>query len=421
MASTMLDKAPKRFDGIGPLDARARRLARLKARRKLWLKVHLWLGLGLGLFLALIGLTGAVLVFAHELDVWLNPGLYEAVMPPGAVPQPLAAILTAAERAAPPGWESGGVEMPDAAGMNYVVGFSYPQPTPPPEEAVSLNIAVNPYTAEVVGRRVFYHAWNPFRHCFIGFFFKLHYSLLLWDAGVVLVGAMAVLFVVSALTGLILWWPLDGKWRRVLTLKRRAGPVRFNHDLHQTAGFYSLIVLLALLVSGLYFNLPGQFAWLVERFSPLTPEPTVSAPAPYAPQVDLDTALAQARVGYPGGVPQFYMFSAHTKGLFRACYRDVPDLGPYVLDSRCLVIDRHRGQLLQVQDPAHGSGGDVFMQWQWPVHSGQVFGWTGRILVCLTGLACPLLFATGLVRWQQKRRAAHGKTQRTRPSFHTSL
>ena len=166
-------------------------------------------------------------------------------------------------------------------GLNYVFSFYYPKPTSAPEEAASLNIAVNPYTAEVTGRRVFYHAWNPLRHCLVGFLFKLHYALLLMDFGVVVVGALGTLSIISALTGLILWWPLDGKWRRVLTIKRRASGTRLNYDLHQVAGFYPLIVLLALLISGLYFNLPEQFRWLVERFSPLTPE-AVALPDPVA-------------------------------------------------------------------------------------------------------------------------------------------
>jgi uncharacterized iron-regulated membrane protein len=37
--------------------------------------VHLWLGLDFGLFLAVIGLTGSVLVFWHELDEAINPAL----------------------------------------------------------------------------------------------------------------------------------------------------------------------------------------------------------------------------------------------------------------------------------------------------------------------------------------------------------
>ena len=71
----------------------------------------------------------------------------------------------------------------------------------------------------------------------------------------------------------------------------------------------------------------------------------------------------------------------------------------------CAVIDPNSGEILQIKDPAHGNGGDVFMQWQWPLHSGLAFGWTGRILVFVTGLICPLMFVTGVIRWLQKRKA----------------
>jgi len=55
---------------------------------------------------------------------------------------------------------------------------------------------------------------------------------------------------------------------------------------------------------------------------------------------------------------------------------------------------------------------------QWPLHSGQAFGMTGRILVFLTGLACPVLFVTGMMRWRQKRRAHKLKApQLGLPSF----
>jgi uncharacterized iron-regulated membrane protein len=55
--------------------------------------------------------------------------------------------------------------------------------------------------------------------------------------------------------------------------------------------------------------------------------------------------------------------------------------------------------------PARGTAGDVFLQWQWPLHSGQAFGMTGRILVFLTRIACPVLYVTGIIRWLRKRKA----------------
>ncbi|WP_426994252.1 PepSY-associated TM helix domain-containing protein [Methylomonas sp. CM2] len=394
-----------------PVNANAKRTARLeglKARRKLWLKVHLWLGLSLGLFLALIGLTGSVLVFWQEIDRALNPALYVSARA-GGDHQSLDSIFAAAERVAPPAWESAWADAPTAANGNYVFGFYYPSGSQSPESAQSLNIAIDPYTAEPAGRRVFYHASNPLKHSLMGFFFKLHYALLLGDTGVTVVGIFGVLFLVSVLSGLILWWPLTGKWRRVLTIKRRASRERFNHDLHQSAGFYSLAVMLALLVSGIYFNLPEQFRWLVGQFSELSPEPPMPAHASPGQAGALDRAIERARRDFPGGVAQYYTWEGGTHRRFQACYRDVESLRYKVVNDRCLVFDPASGELLQVQDAEHGSAGDVFMLWQWPLHSGRVFGWTGRILVFVTGLLCPLLFATGLIRWLQKRKSAKAK------------
>ena len=397
-------------------------LAALKRRRKGWLKVHLWLGLGLGLFLSIIGITGAVLVFASELDHALNPDLYKVHSPHGAGIKSLDELTKIGMSVAPRGWESGGVSLPRNADENYVFSYWVSEPTPAPEDGVSINIAVDPYTGEVVGRRVFYHAYNPLKHCFIGFFYKLHYSMLLdvkqfGSAGVVLVGLMGVLLIISALTGLILWWPLDGKWRRVLGIKRRASTVRFNHDLHQSLGFYSLLVLLAVLVSGIYFNLPDQFKWLVERFSPLTVE---SASVTHTAAVVTDTntidgLLASAEKDFPGGRLSYLTLPDPNTHRLTACYEDVPSLKLRVVDSRCLLIDSYAGHVLQVTDAASGTAGDTFMYWQWPLHSGQAFGWAGRILVMLSGLACPVLFVTGVIRWLQKRQAKTVMTERRSP------
>lgn len=58
------------------------------------------------------------------------------------------------------------------------------------------------------------------------------------------------------------------------------------------------------------------------------------------------------------------------------------------------------------------SGCDVFLQWQWPLHSGRVFGWTGRILVFISGLLCMLLYVTGVIRWLQKRKAKKSRREK---------
>jgi uncharacterized iron-regulated membrane protein len=108
---------------------------------------------------------------------------------------------------------------------------------------------------------------------------------------------------------------------------------------------------------------------------------------------------------YQGGIADYYAFSHDKINTFTACFNNVPALNQHILTNRCLVLNRSTGELLQIIDSEHGSAGDKFMQWQWPLHSGQAFGWMGRILVFLSGLTCPLLFITGIIRWLQKQRA----------------
>jgi len=92
-------------------------------------------------------------------------------------------------------------------------------------------------------------------------------------------------------------------------------------------------------------------------------------------------------------------------GVYRVSLINVPELSRF-WSERQVTVDQYNGTILKVQDPGtRSTAGQTFVEWQWPLHSGRAFGWTGRILVFLTGLACPVLFVTGLIRWLQKRKA----------------
>lgn len=396
------------------LAAPTRRLARLKARRKLWLQVHLYLGLFAGAILVIIGLTGSILAFWHEIDAWLNPDLYQVEMAKGgtATQRPLAEMISAAQAAMPVGAKLLNIDYPHRPGTTFTLSFA-PAETVPGEYEY-LNAFVDPYTAKVQGTRIFYSAANPFENCFVGLMFKLHYNLLLGDTpGMTIVGILAVLLLISVLTGLILWWPLTGEWRQAFTLKRHTSPERFNFDLHKTTGIYTALVLLAVLFSGVYFNLQDQFVWLVNRFSPVTDiykmrSKSHEVSTPITP----DAAIAAATRFYPEGRINYIGGLADTAGAYRVCWKEVPSLQRYIIDARCVAIDQYTGEILLTYDPASGTAGDIFIQWQWPLHSGQAFGMSGRILVCLSGLACPVLYVTGFIRWRQKRRATKYRANR---------
>jgi uncharacterized iron-regulated membrane protein len=96
----------------------------------------------------------------------------------------------------------------------------------------------------------------------------LHADLLAGPAGRRVNGLGALAALLSALTGLVIWWPGIKRWRRNLTLRRDVGWKRFNWDLHSTIGFWSSGFIVMLAVSGLYLCIPHQFHALADWLDP---------------------------------------------------------------------------------------------------------------------------------------------------------
>lgn len=387
------------------------RLSRLKTRRKRWLDVHLWLGLSLGFLLSIYGITGSILVFHPEIDEWLNSELL-IVKPPtdSAAYQPLASIFEAGRKAMPAQAKHTFATYPRNGNAAFTLRYSV-------AAAGGINenwlVAIDPYTAQVLGKRLLGSSDSIIPKTFVGFIFVLHYALLIKpeEVSAVVVGLSGALLIISVLTGLIVLWPLTGRWRQALIFKPKSGSVRFNYDLHKTAGFYTALAMIPLLFSGIYMVLPHQVVPVLELFSPVTYRYWFHStpPSSNAQAIGMDEAVAIAMQRYPTGRPHFIYGAPDSTKTYTVC-QDGVDAPGSLLQRRCVVIDRYSGKILDVDDPTIGTAGEVFTHWQWPLHSGQAFGMTGRILVFITGLACPVLFVTGLIRWLQKRRAkAHPK------------
>ncbi|HRB97292.1 MAG TPA: PepSY-associated TM helix domain-containing protein, partial [Nitrosomonas sp.] len=53
--------------------------------------------------------------------------------------------------------------------------------------------------------------------------------------------------------------------------------------------------------------------------------------------------------------------------------------------------------------PGSGSAGDIFLDAQFPLHSGRILGLPGRIMISILGLLVAMLSVTGIIIWQRKR------------------
>lgn len=388
-------------------------LIKLKARRKLWLDVHLYLGLIAGAVLAVVGLTGGILVFYQEIQEVLNPELaMVSTLPENRKNMhSLDDIVAAAETIKPQGSRLFKVYYPRKPDVAYKTLY-FVRDANQANNGDGYYIFVDPYTAQVQGIQLWHPKDRYWGRSPVSFIMQLHWCLLLGKSGGIINGILAVLSVISVLTGLIVWWPLTGKFKQALTFKRHASAVRFNFDLHKTVGFYSAIVLLPVLFSGIYFNLPEQVNVLAKLFSPIQrPNAFSTIPlgihsSPQAGRQAIGVSEAEAIVQQRSPAGRLWMLDAPKNGadVYKVMKNEVDEVSRFT-GYRDFAVDQYSGEILRIYDRGSGSVGDVLLDWQWPLHSGHAFGWTGRILVLMAGLACPILYVTGVIRWLQKRKA----------------
>jgi len=374
----------------------------LKSQRRFWLKVHLYSGLSLGLVLSVIGLTGSILVFWMEIDEFLNPALIKVRPKEGgaATYRSVQEMVDSARASLPPGAFVEVFDWPrhDGAAADCEVAI----PNAMARAIDHYDVFVDPYTARVTGKRLWYSADNWWNNSFLGIIFKIHYALMIRSWGVYLVAILSLFFLALTLTGLYVWLPLSGKWRQALTLAWPNSYPRWNYEIHKATGFYACLILMIVLTSGIYLDAPDQFLWVLEHFSKASRPAVPLIQQPEKLPLTLDTAVAAVQQNFPRGKPYYMSLASDPKSI--ELTQMVP-VGLGFMSRRIVEVDLSTGAIRHVSDPLHATFSTGLTQWQWPLHSGKVFGWPGRIMVFLSGLVCPVLLVTGFNRWLWKKRA----------------
>jgi uncharacterized iron-regulated membrane protein len=114
--------------------------------------------------------------------------------------------------------------------------------------------------------------------------------------------------------------------------------------------------------------------------------------------------------------PPYSIFYNPGYGIYGVGYGDTQGLGPWYL-----YFDGETGKMLGDYIPGTGTAADIFEAWQLPLHSGQLMGLPGRILISLTGIAVVILACTGLLVWLNKRKARQLKQSKQSRACNRSL
>lgn len=380
--------------------------------------LHRWLGLFSAVFLFIAGLTGAVISWDHEIDAWLNPDL--AYVKEARPALPVLDVLNRLEAENP---NLRVTYSPLAVEPGHTLVMSvHPKVDPTTQKAYPLDfdqIAVDPADGRIQGQRMWGEA-SLSRRNLMPFLYKLHYSLHLpatggIDWGVLLMGVVAIVWSLDAFIALYISFPNLASWRKSFAFRVRAGGYRLLFDLHRSGGVWVWPLLFVLAVTGVSMNLEHQVVRpVVSIFSTLSPDPFGErAPRPdhepATPKATREEVLARAQAeaerrgitAPAGGLFYAPAFDVYGVGFFEPG-RDHGDGG---LGNPWLYFDGQDGRALGGHVPGEGSGGDLFMQAQFPLHSGRILGLPGRILVSLLGLLVAVLSVTGVVIWARKRRA----------------
>lgn len=216
--------------------------------RKIFAKIHLWLSIPLGIFISIICLTGAILVFEQEITQALNPELYRVKTTSGNTPLSPSELAEAINRQVPDTLQLTSLQFAQDPEKPVWAGF---------KNAGKKTLSVNPYTGEVNGWSKNYPFFQEVR--------KLHRWLLDAPArkgeksvGKVIVGITTLLMVVILISGLVIWIPLTTKaLKNRLKISCTKGWRRFWYDSHVATGFYTLIFLLVMALTGLTWS----FGW----------------------------------------------------------------------------------------------------------------------------------------------------------------
>ncbi|MBW3520159.1 PepSY domain-containing protein [Flavobacterium sp. NKUCC04_CG] len=363
--------------------------------RRLMNDLHLWLGVASALVLFVVCLSGTIYTFRTEIEQWLEPQKY-------TITQTKESKFDVDELINTVALEVKGkvtrVTTEDDPTKPYVFTVSTKG------DKRGENYYVNPYTKEIMGS-----GKGP-ASSFFSTVMKLH-RWLLFDSeiGRPIVGIATLIFVVLCFTGMFLWFPKKIKgWKSFkpgFKIKFKSNWKRINNDLHNTLGFYTMLVVLIMAVTGLCWSFEWYRAGLSEILGvkvfggrdEVKPESGASADAPALSYADA-VALANAHFPYQGKT--IVSIPKDDKGAFEIQKNDAKRWNQTAFDR--IFIDQFSGDIIKTEVFSQKKIGDKIASQIKAIHLGEIYGIYSKVLyliVCLIATSLPI---TGIFIWLNK-------------------
>lgn len=325
--------------------------------------LHRWAGAIAGLLLAVIGLSGTLLVWEES---WIGlPGADDPlVTAPAAIGEGVAAALA---------------EDPALSRITFA------------GEDLGLHQAIYAdgsgayltQAGELVDR------WSTMWGRPELWLFDLHHYLFMGEFGKYLTGVLGLLLLAFSITGLILWW----RTRR--TFKFRLWPARMSRPAivrqHRDIGAVASPLLILLAFTGAMMIFPTLSAALTapwsgpEKMAPELP----SDMAPHGAHTDWAAVMTSAQAAFPDALPRRLMLPAEPGAPLALRMKQPFEWTP---NGRTYVwLDPATAKVVATDDPASADTASAIREKYYPVHAGKVGGFLWRLVLTFAGIVLVLL------------------------------
>jgi uncharacterized iron-regulated membrane protein len=347
----------------------------VRLERRFWpvlRRVHAWAGLASCAFLAVLGLTGALLVFEDPLLRATVPG---AAQPPVVDAAGIAAAAEAAERTFGAERIRSMTLASERFGLHEL------------RLADGRGAWLDPRSHGVV------EAWEP-RGRLGEWLFDLHHELLAGKTGKTIAGWIGVVALLLTLTG-VAYWARNG-FRRA-----RGWPARYTRAeldaAHRTWGAAFALPLIVVISSGVALALPEVARPLIATFTGKASLPP-KAPRDAAARdgTRWERALQAAQGKFPDATARILIWPADG----RAPSVRLRRAEEWHANGRTqLWFAAGTGEPLASYDALAAPAGARFYDLLWPVHASRVGGLAWQVGTFFSGLALMLLSLAGAAGW----------------------
>ena len=364
--------------------------------------MHLWLGLVSGTIVFIVCLTGCTYVFSEEITDW-SESWKKIEKEDRAFILPSQAKAIAKREV--PGKEVSSLSMHYGEAMR----LSFYK-----KDEYNMALLLNPYSGEVI--RSCDYKKEEFR--FFDFILKGHRFLWLpWKIGRPIVNYATLTFVIILISGLVLWWPKNKpaakqrvwfKWKDTTKWKRK------NYDLHNILGFYAMLFLLCIALTGM--------TWGLEWFSKSVYY-TVSGGSSLADwqESKSDTTMLHLATSSLPVIDQVWIKLTKEAKNVHEVYLDLPEsgkassaIGAFIAPESwggslydLYSFDQYTGK--EITLPNQGKYADAvpaekLQRMYYGIHVGSILGLPGKVLAFLASFIGATLPVTGIYIWWGRRK-----------------